>query len=137
MHIKAKPIYVRFLENLEDGATVLKKDEQHEDGYYEFLIDKSILADIVNSNSPKDELFYVLVTLPNRHFLEFLMLELSIYSGKLVSVCFDYEDMEYEFSYFEGEYFEDTSLDDIKGFYDEEIGMMSDFDYYPYGFIQE
>jgi hypothetical protein len=69
--------------------------------------------------------------------MEFLMCELHINSCKIASIRFEHEDIEYEYSYLESIYFDEYHLDDIETRYSEEIGMLSDFDVYPYGFIKE
>ena len=63
--------------------------------------------------------------------MEFLMLEVNLNSLYIASIKID-EDTEY--SYLESEYMDDTYLDDdVKARYGEEFGMVSDFDFYPYG----
>ena len=46
------------------------------------------------------------------------------------------DDTDDEYSYFEKQYMDETYLSSGVSFiYSEELGMMSDFDYYPYGII--
>ena len=121
-------ISIRLLEKKSDGSIVLVTGA---DGYYDFLIKKSELDELMK-DSPKESIFYHLAQQYNRSFMEFLMLELDFDSGYLASVYVD--DYDVEFSYVESVYMDNTYLSDSVEFrYAEEIGMLSDFDYYPYG----
>ena len=125
-------IKFRFLEIKDDDSWVIKKDKNHEDGYYEFLIAKDELQEILNSSDVKDRLYEYFAQSINRSFMEFMMLEIFLESFYLVSIFID--DTENEYSYLEEKYMEDTYLSDsVNNIYSEEIGMLSDFDYYPYG----
>ena len=119
-------ISIRLLEKMSDGSVVLKPSV-HE--YYDFLIWKPEL-DALMKDSPKEKIFHHLAQQNNKNFMEFLMLELGFDSGYLASVYVD--DYDVEFSYVEAAYFEDTYMwNSIRCRYDEEIGMLSEFDYYP------
>ena len=121
-------ISIRLLEKKSDGSIVLVTGA---DGYYDFLIKKSELDELMK-DSPKEKIFYHLAQQYNRSFMEFLMLELDFDSGYLASVYVD--DYDVEFSYVESVYMDNTYLSDSIEFrYAEEVGMLSDFDYYPYG----
>jgi hypothetical protein len=126
-------IQVRLLE-IKNGAWVIKMDEQHKDGYYEFLIDEGELAAVLASDNQKWTIYKHLAVSYNRSFMEFLMNDLQIERCYLASIYIDYPSL--EFSYLETEYMDETHLSDyIDAIYSEEIGMMSDFDYYPYGLV--
>jgi hypothetical protein len=126
-------IQVRLLE-IKNGAWVIKMDEQHKDGYYEFLIDEDELAAVLASDNQKWTIYKHLAVSYNRSFMEFLMNDLQIERCYLASIYIDYPSL--EFSYLETEYMDETHLSDyIDAIYSEEIGMMSDFDYYPYGLV--
>ncbi len=129
-------IQVRLLE-IKDDAWVIKRDKQHEDGYYEFLIRKSELVAVLNSDDKKWAIYDHLVASYNRSFMEFLMNDLYINECYLASVLLECEGEDLEFSYLESEYMDDSSSisGDIRIIYSEKVGMMSDFDYYPYGLV--
>lgn len=123
-------ISIRLLQKTKDGNIVLIPGDRK---YYEFLIRESELEQLMKGKGiPKENIFYYLAQQYNRAFMEFLMLELYFDSGYLASVYVD--DYDVEFSYVESAYMENTYLNDsIDLRYGEEIGMLSDFDYYPYG----
>ena len=128
-------IQVRLLEIDKNKNVVLFKDENHEDGYYDFLIEKSELDEILTSDNPKESLYEHLAISYNRSFMEFLMTELFVFHGYLASIYI--EDKEIEFSYLESKYMDESYLNsDIKDLYSEEFGILSDFDYYPYGMVK-
>ncbi len=123
-------ISVRLLQKMSDVNIVLIPGDRE---YYDFLIRKSEL-DALMKDSPKDNIFHYLAGQYNRAFMEFLMLEIGVDSVYLASVYVD--DYDVEFSYVESAYMEDSYpylCDSIRNRYNEEIGMLSDFDYYPYG----
>ena len=121
-------ISIRLLEKKDNGNIVLSPSNLE---YFDFLIRKSELDELMK-DSPKERIFEHLAQQFNRSFMEFLMLELNVDSVYLASVYVD--DYDVEFSYVENAYMEDTYLNgSIKCTYDEEVGMLSDFDYYPYG----
>lgn len=123
-------ISIRLLEKKSDGNIVLLPGA---DGYYDFLIKKSELDELMK-DSPKVNIFHHLAQQYNRSFMEYLMLEHNFDSGYLASVYAD--DYDVEFSYVESAYMDNTYLSDSLEFtYAEEIGMLSDFDYYPYGLV--
>ena len=121
-------ISIRLLEKKDNGNIVLSPSNLE---YFDFLIRKSELDELMK-DSPKERIFEHLAQQFNKSFMEFLMLELNVDSVYLASVYVD--DYDVEFSYVENAYMEDTYLNgSIKCTYDEEVGMLSDFDYYPYG----
>lgn len=123
-------ISIRLLEKKDDGSIVLSPSNLE---HFDFLIKKSVLDELMK-DSPKVNIFHYLAQQYNRSFMEFLMLDLNVDSVYLASVLVD--DYGVEFSYVENEYMEDTYLSgSVKCTYDEEIGMLSDFDYYPYGLV--
>jgi hypothetical protein len=123
-------ISIRLLEKKSDGNIVLVPGA---DGYYDFLIKKSELDELMK-DSPKENIFYHLAQQYNRSFMEYLMLEHDFDCGYLASVYVD--DYEVEFSYVESQYMDNSYMNDsVRLRYDEEIGMLSDFDYYPYGLV--
>ena len=125
-------ISFRFLEIKDDSSWVIKKDEDHEDGYYKFLIAKDELQDLIDLDDPKLKLYKYFARDINRGFMEFMMLEMGLESSYIASILVD--DIDEEYSYLEALYMEDTYLSDsVNIIYSEEIGMLSDFDYYPYG----
>ena len=127
-------IMVRFLECKDNGDLVIKKENHDHDGYYKFLIDKKELENLMNVEDPKSNLYEHFAINYNRSFMEFLMQEINSDNLYLVSIYID--DYEKEYSYMESEYMDETYLyDSIRNLYDEEFGMMSDFDYYPYGLV--
>ena len=69
----------------------------------------------------------------NRSFMEFLWLEMNLDNLYIASIRIG--DDEYEFSYLEEEYMDESRLYDIQSTYSEEFGKMSDFDFYPYGLV--
>ena len=121
-------ISIRLLQKTKDGNIVLIPGDRE---YYDFLIRKSELDELMK-DSPKENIFHYLAQQYNRALMEFLMLELYFDSGYLASVYVD--DYDVEFSYVESVYMDNTYLSDSIEFrYAEEVGMLSDFDYYPYG----
>ena len=125
-------ISFRFLEIKDGGNWMIKKDEDHEDGYYKFMIAKDELQDILDLDDVKLELYQYFARDINRGFMEFIMLEMGLESSYIASILVD--DTDEEYSYLEALYMEDTYLSDsVNIIYSEEIGMLSDFDYYPYG----
>ena len=131
-------IMVRLLEIKENGDVVLKKEKfDHlqlpHDGYYEFLLKEDNLKEVMDNANPKRAMFEYLAIEYNRSFMEFLMLEINIDQAYLASVhVLDYEE---EFSYLESEFMDGDSYmeSSVHQIYEEEIGMLSDFDYYPRG----
>lgn len=130
-------ILVRFLEIKENDDVVLKKEEKDHDGYYEFLLPKGDLEKIMSDQNPKFRMYEYLVMEYNRSFMEFLMLEMIIDQAYVASVYIS--EYQKEFSYLESEYMDESSYlhDSVKLIYGEEVGMLSDFDYYPYGLVKE
>ncbi len=129
-------IKVRFLEIKKDDSMVVKVDNEHKDGYYEYLLPEDILSTILSSKNPKDEMFEYLVssTTLNRSFLEFMQLEMQMNSSLLLSVLID-GDREIEYSYMQTEYIDEGHiLEDAEASYQDEW-QMSDFDFYPYGLV--
>jgi len=125
-------IHFRFLEIKDDDSLVLKIDKDHKDGYYKFLIQKEELNKILDTTDKKSSLYEYFALNINRYFLEFLMFEVNLNSVYIASIRID--DTAEEFSYLEAQYMDDLILDnDIKTLYGEELGMVSDFDFYPYG----
>jgi hypothetical protein len=128
-------IRFRFLEIRDNGDWVIKKDAEHEDGYYSYLVYESFVESMLNlkSEEAKERLFEIYALSLNRSFMEFL-LQLGINSSYIASI--ELVDG-IEFSYIEDKYiYESTDLLDVDTTYSEEIGMMSDFDYYPYGLVK-
>lgn len=131
-------IKMRFIEIKEDETLVLKTDELHKDGYYDFYINKDELKGIFtqewikNTDNKKLALYEHFARSYNRSFMEFLMCEMYLDSLYLASIFIN--DTAEEYSYLEYEYMDDTYLSDsVDLLYGEEFGMLSDFDYYPYG----
>ena len=112
-------IMVRLLEIKENGD--------------EFLLKEDNLKEVMDNANPKRAMFEYLAIEYNRSFMEFLMLEINIDQAYLASVhVLDYEE---EFSYLESEFMDGDSYmeSSVHQIYEEEIGMLSDFDYYPRG----
>ena len=127
-------ISFRFLEIKDNDSWVIKKDKDHEDGYYRFLIAKDELQSLLDEDDQKLRLYEYFAQDINRGFMEFMMLEMGLESSYIVSILVD--DTDEEYSYLEALYMEDTYLSDsVNIIYSEEIGMLSDFDYYPYGLV--
>ena len=125
-------IHFRFLKINDDGSLVIKMDEDHKDGYYEFMIYKDELKKVLSSKDKKLSLYEYFAESYDRSFMEFMMLEMGLESSYIASIKID--DTDEEFSYLESKYMDETYLDGgIKDLYSEEFGMLSDFDYYPYG----
>jgi len=131
-------IQMRFIEIKEDETLVLKTDELHKDGYYDFYINKDELKGIFtqewikNTENKKLALYEHFAKSYHRSFMEFLMCEINLDSLYLTSIFIN--DTGEEYSYLEYEYMNDTYLNSsVNESYGEEIGMLSDFDYYPYG----
>jgi len=123
-------IQFRFIEIKDNDEWVIKKDDNHTNGYYDFLIFKDELQEIMDSDNIKSELYEAFAIEYNRSFMEFLMFEVCINNLYIASAKIG----DTEYSYLEEEYMDESYLyDDVKTRYGEEFGMVSDFDFYPYG----
>jgi len=99
-------ISFRFLEIKDNDSWVIKKDKDHEDGYYRFLIAKDELQSLLDEDDQKLRLYEYFAQDINRGFMEFMMLEMGLESSYIVSILVD--DTDEEYSYLEALYMEDT-----------------------------
>jgi len=122
----------RFLEIKENGDWVIKKDKDHEEGYYDFLIDKTLLDSLIKAENPKNALYSYFAENIDQSFLEFLIFEMRLENLYIASIYV--YDTDQEYSFLEAQYMENTFLRyGASTTYNEELGpLLSEFDSYPY-----